>query len=144
MMLAVTIAGGIAMRDGPILYIDRSTIAADAIDDVRAKTTELVAFIESREPRLLCYGFVIDADAGEMTVAAVHPDTASLELHLQLGGPRFAAIGRHIRLRSIEVFGQPSPGATEALYQKARLLGNAEVRIRPLDPGFARSLTERV
>ena len=132
------------MRDGPILYIDRSTITADAIDEVRAKTAELVEFVVSREPRLLCDGFVIDADAGEMTVAAVHPDAASLELHLQLGGPRFAAIGRHIRLRSIEVYGEPGSAATEALSQKARLLGNAEVRIRRLDPGFARSLPERL
>jgi hypothetical protein len=131
------------MSDGPILYIDRSTISADAIDEVRAKTAELVEFIEAREPRLLCYGFVIEPDALEMTVAAVHPDAASLELHLQLGGPRFAAIGRHIRLRSIEVFGEPSRPATEALHEKARLLGNADVRIRSLDPGFARSLTER-
>jgi hypothetical protein len=132
------------MINRPILYIDRSTITAGAIDEVRAKTAELVEFVESREPRLLCYGFAIDPDAGEMTVAAVHPDAASLELHLQLGGPRFAAIGRHIRLRSIEVFGEPGRAATEALYEKARDLGNAEVRIRSLDPGFARSLTERL
>lgn len=132
------------MSDGPILYLDRSTIAPGAIDEVRAKTAELVDFIEAREPRLLCYGFVIDPDAGEMTVAAVHPDAASLALHLQLGGPRFAAIGRHIRLRSIEVFGEPGRAATEALQQKARLLGDADVRIRTLDPGFTRSLVERV
>ena len=76
-----------------------------------------------------------------MTVAAVHPDSASLELHLQLGGPRFAAISRYITLRSIEVIGEPSPAATEAIHAKARLLGNATVRIVPLEPGFARSLT---
>ena len=74
-------------------------------------------------------------------VAAVHPDSASLELHLQLGGPRFAAISRYITLRSIEVIGEPSPAATEAIHAKARLLGNATVRIVPLEPGFARSLT---
>jgi hypothetical protein len=131
------------MDDGPILYIDRSTITSDAIDELRARTTELVDFVESREPRLLTYGFVIDADAREMIVAAVHPDAASLELHLQLGGPRFAAIGNYIRLRSIEVFGAPGPAATEALHEKARRLGNAEVRIHSLDPGFVRSPIDR-
>jgi hypothetical protein len=132
------------MSQGPILYLDRSTITSDAIDELRAAAAELVEFVESREPRLLCYGFVVDADAGEMTVVAVHPDSASLELHLELGGPRFAAIGRYIRLRSIEVFGQPSRRATEAIHEKARLLGDATVRMVPLDPGFARSLTDRV
>ncbi len=130
------------MTSGAILYIDRSTITSDAIDALRAKTVELVEFVEAREPRLLAYGFVIDAEAGEMTVAAAHPDTASLELHLQLGGPLFAAVGRYIRLRSIEVFGEPSPAATQAIYEKARLLGNAEVRIQRLDPGFARPPTD--
>ena len=131
------------MSDGLILYIDRSVITSDAVDELRAKATELVSFVKSREPRLLSYGFVIDAAAREMIVAAVHPDAASLELHLQLGGPRFAAIGRYIELRSIEVFGQPSRAATEAIHRKARLLGDAQVRIHRLDPGFARSLTDR-
>ena len=131
------------MSKGPILYIDRSTITSDAIDELRAGAAELVEFVESREPRLLCYGFVIDAEASEMTVVAVHPDSASLELHLRLGGPRFAAIGRYITLRSIEVFGEPSRRATEAIHKKARLLGDATVRMLPLDPGFTRSLTDR-
>ena len=132
------------MTSGAILYIDRSTITSDAIDELRAKTAELVEFVESREPRLLAYGFVIDADAGEMTVAAVHPDTASLELHLQIGGPLFAAVGRYIKLRSIEVFGEPSSTATESIHEKARLLGNAEVRIHRLDPAFARPPADRL
>ena len=131
------------MTSGAILYIDRSTITSDAIDELREKTAELVDFVEAREPRLLSYGFVIDADAGEMTVAAVHPDTASLELHLKIGGPQFAAIGRPIRLRSIEVFGEPSRSATEAIFAKARRLGGAEVRIHRLDPGFARPPADR-
>lgn len=131
------------MTSGAILYIDRSTITTDAIDELREKTAELVDFVEAREPRLLSYGFVIDADAGEMTVAAVHPDTASLELHLKIGGPQFAAIGRSIRLRSIEVFGEPSRSATEAIFAKARRLGGAEVRIHRLDPGFARPPADR-
>lgn len=131
------------MTSGAILYIDRSTITSDAIDELREKTAELVDVVEAREPRLLSYGFVIDADAGEMTVAAVHPDTASLELHLKIGGPQFAAIGRYIRLRSIEVFGEPSRSATEAIFAKARHLGDAEVRIHRLEPGFARPPADR-
>ena len=132
------------MTSGTILYIDRSTITSDAIDELRAKTAELVAYVESREPRLLCYGFVIDEGARDMTVAAVHPDAASLELHLQIGGPLFAAIGRYITLRSIDVFGEPSRAAAESLYEKARQLGDAEVRIHSLDPGFARPPADRV
>jgi hypothetical protein len=130
------------MSNGLILYIDRSTITSDAVDELRASAAELVEFVEAREPRLLCYGFAIDADAREMTVAAVHPDSASLERHLQLGGPRFAAIGRYITLRSIEVMGEPSPAATEAIRAKAHLLGDATVRIHPWEPGFARSLAD--
>ena len=132
------------MSDGLILYIDRSTITTDAIDELRAKTADLVEFVESREPRLLGYGFVIDADAREMTVMAAHPDSRSLELHLEIGGPRFAAIGPYITLRSIEVFGEPSSAAIDAIHEKARLLGDAAVRIHRLDPGFARAPADRV
>ena len=39
-----------------------------------------------------------------MAVVAVHPNAASLELHLRVGGPEFRKVGEFIVLRAIEVF----------------------------------------
>ena len=73
-----------------------------------------------------------------MTVAAVHPDSASLELHMEVGGPEFRKLTGLIRLQIIEVYGRPSDKAREQLQQKAQMLGGARVVVDELHAGFAR------
>jgi hypothetical protein len=123
---------------GPILYIDRSDVRPGTVAELRSAVSHLVAFIEAREPQLLAYGFAIDEEALSMTVVAAHPDSASLELHLTIGGPEFRRVGAFITLREIEVFGDPSAAAVEQLRDKARALGDAALVVRPLAAGFSR------
>lgn len=108
----------------PIVYIDHSDILEGAIDELRAGVTRLVAFIDEREPRLIAYGFYLDEVAMKMTVVAVHPDSASLELHMEVGGEEFRKLGHLIRLTGIECYGRPSERALEQLRQKAAALGD--------------------
>jgi len=123
---------------GPIVYIDRSDVTTGSLADLRAAVSGLVAFVEAREPQLIAYGFYIDDAGSTMTVVAVHPDSASLEFHLDIGGPEFRKVGAFIRLRAIEVFGQPSDAAVSQLHEKARILGDATVVVHAVDAGFAR------
>jgi hypothetical protein len=123
---------------GPIVYIDRSDVTPGTLVDLQTAVSELVAFVEAREPRLIAYGFYIDDVASTMTVVAVHPDSASLEFHLSIGGPEFRKVGAFIKLRAIEVFGRPSDTALDQLHEKARMLGDATVLVRSADAGFAR------
>jgi hypothetical protein len=108
----------------PIVYIDHSGIREGAIDELRAGVRRLVEFIDSREPQLIAYGFYIDEDAREMTVVAVHPDSASLELHMDIGGEEFRKLGHLLRLTGIECYGRPSERALDQLRQKAAALGD--------------------
>ena len=41
------------------------------------------------EPQLISYGVFINEEAARMTVVAVHPDSASLEFHMEIGGSGF-------------------------------------------------------
>ena len=108
----------------PIVYLDHSDILDGAIDELRAGVTRLVEFIDEREPQLIAYGFYLDEDAMKMTVVAVHPDSASLELHMEVGGEEFRKLGHLIRLTSIECYGRPSERALQQLRQKAAALGD--------------------
>lgn len=74
---------------GPIVYIDRSEIREGRLEELREAIDELVEFVDTREPQLISYGFYLDEEAGRMTVVAIHPDSASLELHMEVGGPQF-------------------------------------------------------
>lgn len=111
----------------PIVYIDHSNIREDAIDELRAGVQRLVDFIDAREPQLITYGFYIDEDAARMTVVAVHPDSASLERHMDIGGEEFRKLAHLVTLTAIECYGQPSERALEQLREKAVALGDAGV-----------------
>lgn len=99
---------------------------------------ERVAFVEMMEPQLLAYHFCVDDAGSTMTLVAVHPDTASLELHLELGGPKFRAFVPLIRMRSIDVYGDPGPAVMDRLRAKAVLLGGGNVTVHTAVAGFTR------
>ncbi|HET9497431.1 MAG TPA: hypothetical protein VFP83_03830 [Candidatus Limnocylindria bacterium] len=108
----------------PIVYIDHSNIVDGALEELKAGVRRVAQFIEAREPQLISYGFYIDEENRTMTVVAVHPDSASLELHMNVGGPEFRTLSHLLRLTAIECYGQPSDRAVEQMRQKATALGD--------------------
>lgn len=121
-----------------IVYIDRSDIHEGRLDDLKAAIGRLVEVIEAREPQLIAYGFHLDEEAALMTVVAVHPDSTSLELHMETGGPEFRKLGDMITLRQIDVYGSISDRALEMLGQKVQMLGEGGVTVHDRFAGFAR------
>jgi hypothetical protein len=102
----------------PIVYIDHSDIREDSLDELKEKVRRLVNFIDAREPQLITYGFYIDDEAAKMTVVAVHPDSASLELHLDIGAAEFSKLAHLLTLTAIECYGRPSERALVKLRRK--------------------------
>jgi hypothetical protein len=108
----------------PIVYIDHSDIRRDSLEELKAGVRQLVEFIDAREPQLITYGFYIDEQAAKMAVVAIHPDPASLELHLDIGSREFSKLAHLLTLTAIECYGRPSDRALEQLRHKAAALGN--------------------
>ena len=81
-------------------------------------------FIDAREPQLIMYGFYIDEDAARMTVVAFHPDSASLERHMEIGSGEFRKLAHLLTLTKIECYGRPSERALKQLRHKAATLGD--------------------
>jgi hypothetical protein len=73
-----------------------------------------------------------------MSLLQIHPDSASLEFHLELGGPIFLKFKDLIQLLTIQIYGEPSENLLEQLHRKAQMLGNAKVTIHNLQAGFSR------
>jgi hypothetical protein len=123
---------------GPLVYLDTSEVREGALESIRGAIDDLVAFIERNEPDLLAYGVYLSDNGKRMTVVHVHMDTASLEYHLEVGGPAFKPFTELITLSTIEVYGEPSERAIEQLRDKARMLGSGRVVIHPPAGGFTR------
>jgi quinol monooxygenase YgiN len=122
-----------------IVYIDRSEIRQGKADELRAGVRNLVDFVEAHEPRLIAYAFHVDEEAGEMTVVAVHPDPASLELHIEVAGGEFRKLAHLVRLQEVRIYGHPSDRALALLQQKAEMLGGgATILVDEPYAGFAR------
>jgi quinol monooxygenase YgiN len=122
-----------------IMYIDQSEIRPGKVEEVRSGVTGLVEYVRTREPQLISYAFYIDEAASSMSVVAVHPDSASLELHMRIGGPEFRKMAEFIDLQLIEVYGSPSDAVLDQLHQKARMLGEkARVVVHKPHAGFGR------
>jgi hypothetical protein len=124
---------------GPVLYIDRSDVHESRLDELKAGIRALVAFVESHQPQMATYTVYLDEAAHQMTVVSVHPDSASLERHVEVGGPEFKKLAPFLNLREIEVFGHLSEKAVELVRQKAATLGDGgRVTLHERFAGFER------
>jgi hypothetical protein len=123
---------------GPIVYVDRSEIVEGKLDEVTRRLGELAELVEAGEPRIIAYAAYIDPDRRSLSVIHVHPDAESLATHFRVAGPAFGPFAELVRLRTIDVFGDPSDEVVDQLREKARLLGGASVAVHPHATGFTR------
>jgi hypothetical protein len=122
----------------PLVLIDSSEIRPGKLEEVKAGLRELVDFVEANEPRPLAYGMYLNKEGTRMTVVQIHPDSASVELHMKVAAPIFARFADLIKLSTMDVYGTPSPGLLQQLEQKVRLLGNATIATHDFHAGFTR------
>jgi hypothetical protein len=122
----------------PLVYLDTSDVAEGSLPELKDAIAELAGFVEAHEPELLAYEVYFSDDGKRMSILHVHRAAPSLDVHMEVAGPKFAKFGDLLALRSITIFGAPSPRALAALEQKARDLGGARVTVEQLHTGFAR------
>jgi quinol monooxygenase YgiN len=122
-----------------IVYIDTSDVRDGAVEALKAGMNELVEFVDANEPRLIAYNVYFSDDGTRMTVVHVHPDSASLEYHMEVAGPIFRRLVDLVNLTSIHIYGAPSERVLTQAHEKARLLGRGAVVVDALHAGFTRS-----
>jgi hypothetical protein len=120
-----------------VVYIDRSDIRQGKLNELKVGIRSLITLADHLEPQLVSYSFHIDEEAEQMSVVVVHPDTASLEFHMEVLAAEFRKLAPLLTLRSIEVFGAVSDSAMALLQKKAADLGQAEISVRQTFAGFS-------
>ena len=123
-----------------IVYVDTSDVREGALEGLKAGIKELVDFVDANEPRLIAYSVYFNDDGTRMTVVNVHPDSASLEYHMEVAGPVFRQFVELVTLSSIRLYGEPSEKLLKQLHEKARVLGRGAVlvEVEALHAGFDR------
>lgn len=121
-----------------IVYVDTSDVREGALEELKAGIRELVDFIDANEPRIIAYNVYFTGDGSRMTVVQVHPDSASLEYHMEVAGPVFRQFVELVTLSSIHIYGEPSEKLLKQVHEKAQLLGHGAVVVATLHAGFTR------
>jgi quinol monooxygenase YgiN len=122
----------------PIVFVDSSEIRPGKVDEARRAFQTLVEFVGANEPRAISYAVYLNEDETHVTVVQVHPDSASMELHMQAAADAFAGFQDLLELQTMDVYGAPSEELLERMRAKARMLGTATVRVHDLHAGLAR------
>jgi hypothetical protein len=122
----------------PIIFVDTSEIHEGKLDELKHAVAELAEFVESNEIEPIAYRIHFSEDGRRMTVLQIHPDSASMERHMELAGPVFARFADLVELRTVDIYGSPSEKVIEHLRRKADLLGSASVAVHERHAGFDR------
>jgi quinol monooxygenase YgiN len=75
---------------GPLIYVGTYTVKPGSQEQARARLAELVDFVETNEPRLIAFNAYLDRDGTTVSIVQVHPDSASMEFHMQVNAKHFA------------------------------------------------------
>jgi quinol monooxygenase YgiN len=121
-----------------IVSVDSSAIREGKLEELKNAMKELVEFVDANEPRPVAYNVYFEEDGTRMTVVQVHPDSASMEFHMDVAGAAFPKLSDFLTLLKVDIYGEPSDQLLAQMRRKARALGNAPVIVHALHAGFTR------
>ena len=128
----------------PFIFIATNRLKPGQLDRERKRVPGLVEFIEASEPRLIAFNEYVGDAADEVTVVQIHPDTASMEAHMEIVLERAQeayaeTLDATVR---IQVFGRPTDAILDVLRQQAGSGVEISVNDEHLG-GFTRSAAKR-
>ena len=75
---------------GPFIIDFTYTIKPGKLEEARKRIAELVDFVETNEPRMIAFHCFLDEAGTKVTIVQVHPDSASMEFHMEVNAKHFA------------------------------------------------------
>jgi quinol monooxygenase YgiN len=75
---------------GAFVYVGTTAIKPGKLEETRKHLAELVDFVETNEPRMIAFHLFLDEEGSKLTIVQVHPDSASMEFHMQVNAKHFA------------------------------------------------------
>jgi hypothetical protein len=100
----------------PFVYVGTWTIKEGKLDEARKWLAEHADFVETNEPRMIAFHFYVDAETGTCSVVQLHPDSTSMEFHMQLLAEHMSAAQDYIdQILTEQYFGAMSDELSKTL-----------------------------
>ncbi|HSM55588.1 MAG TPA: antibiotic biosynthesis monooxygenase [Candidatus Sulfomarinibacteraceae bacterium] len=101
----------------PLIVISTFRVKEGKLEDLRRYYKKVIEIVESNEPQLIAFHGFINEDGTEMTSIQVHPDTASMDFHMQVlrenWDESFSEYGQVVDNISTEYYGAPPKSALD-------------------------------
>ena len=107
----------------PLVVIDTSDIREGKLEELKSGLAELADFVEKNEAAPLAYHVYFDEDGTRMTVLQIHPDSASMELHMDVAAPLFRRFTELVDLTRVDFYGSPSAAVLDATRRRPSCWG---------------------
>lgn len=99
----------------PLFVLSTFKVKEGRVDDVKKHYRRILDIIEPNEPQLIAFHGFLSEDETEMTSIQVHPDTDSMEFHMQVlkdnWDALFSEYGEMLEGIRIEYYGTPPQSA---------------------------------
>jgi quinol monooxygenase YgiN len=74
----------------PFIHVGTTSVKPGRLEALREQLAELVDFVETNEPRMIAFHAYLDEPGERLTIVQVHPDSASMEFHMEVNAKHFA------------------------------------------------------
>jgi hypothetical protein len=101
---------------GAFVYVGTTTIKEGKEEDARKHLAELVDFVETNEPRMIAFHAFLGEVGRTLTIVQLHPDSSSMEFHMQVNAKHFATAFDFLEsIVSEQYYGEISPALAAEL-----------------------------
>jgi hypothetical protein len=102
----------------PFVYVGTWTIKEGKEEEAKKFLSDHAAFIEANEPRLIAFHAYFNEEGNTASVVQVHPDSASMETHMQVLAEHMGAAFEIIdTILSEQYYGPMSESLSQTLAQ---------------------------
>src|SRR5215218_7708072 len=92
----------------PLVSIDVSEVREGKLEALKVAMRDLVEFVNVKEPLPIAYHVYLNEGGTRLTVFQIHPDSASMEFHMEVAGSEFPHFADLLALSRIDIYGTPS------------------------------------
>ncbi len=123
----------------PFIYAGTTTIRPGKLEEARKHIAELVDFVETNEPRMIAFHCFLDEEGSKLTVVQVHPDSGSMEFHMQVNAKHFTTAFDYLESQVSEQYYGPISETLAAELAKWDEPNVAVTRMPVHEGGFTRT-----
>ena len=124
---------------GPFIYVGTYSIKPGKLEEARKRLVELVDFVDTNEPRMIAFQCFLNEEGSKLTIVQVHPDSASMEYHLQVNAKHFTTAFDYLDAMLSDQYYGPMSDALAAELSKWDETDVEVIRMPVHEGGFTRT-----